>query len=68
LLAVTVRVDELPALIEAGLALSEMDGFGFWALNAEQPMIIDRPDNGRQRNKMRLKDREMDSFSKVKTP
>ena len=66
LFAVTVRVDVLPALIEFGLALRLTKGFGFWPLKAEHPVRTDRMTMRRLRDRMRLMDREKDSFSKVK--
>jgi hypothetical protein len=66
LLAVTVSVDELPALIEVGFALSVTDGFGFWPVKAEHPVKTDRMIIGMQIDGMRLMNREKDSFSKVK--
>ena len=66
MVAVTVSVDEFPALIEAGLADSVTNGFGLWSsVKTEQPVRTGRKISERLKGRVRLMSGVEDSLGKV---
>jgi hypothetical protein len=64
LVAFAVRVEELPALMEVGLAARVMAGFAVEPLKTEHPVNGRAMRAGKMRNKIRGIDRGTDSCDK----